>query len=98
MICPCCGNPCNDIRRLVDYTLKGPVERRLAHVFVDNRGEWLSSKQLVKLVYGDRWDGGPKAADEVIDRTFTVIRDKLLPLGVSFESKIGGEGGRRLSP
>jgi hypothetical protein len=99
MFCPCCGQPLDDIHRLIDYALRGPVERRMAHFLARNRGEWLSGKQIVDFVYEVCWDGGPADARGVVDQTFIEIRNKLLPFGVKFESEGHGHGrGRRMLP
>lgn len=100
MICPCCQRPIEtlDMEVVIRALKLGPVRTTLALVLLARRGQWSTNKQLIQLVYGNRKDGAPRAADQCVDVMFCYLRHALKPFGVVLESRIGGIGGRRMAP
>jgi hypothetical protein len=95
--CPCCGQPLREQAPTESLRFLGlnQTQRRIVETLVRSFGEWIPTRRLVEAVYGDRPDGGPDGAENVISVAVATARPILAAIGLTIQGKHGA--GRRVA-
>ena len=88
--CPACGQAVPDLPRLDDLAaalaLSGDV-KRLFFILAAARGRFMSQEEIAEILWGDRADGGPDQAANVIGVHIVNLRRRLASWPVSIDAK-----------
>lgn len=95
--CPCCGAALDTVPYDALRELEiGPNERAVLTVLLDRYPRSVSRDTLVNAVWGDRPDGGPLSAYNILSVTHLKLRSKIEPLGWTISKSFRGRGMHRL--
>jgi DNA-binding response OmpR family regulator len=88
--CPCCGRPNISANEAAIANAKlSHGEKTLFRAVARGRGETIPLDVLHDALWGQRSDGGPDCALNVIRKYASEIRKKLAPYGLGIESEFG---------
>ncbi|GLS29598.1 Transcriptional regulatory protein, C terminal [Mesorhizobium albiziae] len=74
---------------LAGLAAEGKVEFSVLRRLARRPGHWVSIRELIDAVYGDRADGGPESAEQIIRNRISMLMPRLLRHGWAIE---GGRG------
>lgn len=93
--CPCCGATLasGPPTWLVELFILCPAERRLMKVLARRFPWYVDREILIDALYGDRSDGGPLSANNVLSVHLCQLRRALEPFGWTVSKGTSGRGG-----
>lgn len=104
IVCPCCGSDLPMQRASIEMLTHARVSpqqrivlKALAEVYPDER----ATDELVNVLYGKRWDGGPEDPRRMIRAVIGHLRAILPAYGWTIPNYRGGKGNKgrfRLEP